>query len=198
MGQRLVINVKNNDDTFASIYYHWSACSVSALCEANRLLKNFFSEDFMQIEDESLRLIRIVESGGGVIYGGKGSKEYLEILKRYPEEKFRETGNRNEGLIALTQRGREDINHWAEGFLNISLNNQTLEDNVSCFYANIDELRAIYDEDEDIEDNLKNMIQTDINFSNIRFFELDKAIEVLSNAERLVELPTGEILEIVK
>lgn len=197
MGQRLVINIENNGEVLASIYYHWSAYSVAALCEAKRILTNFYSEEFMKIEDAKLRLIRIVESGGGCINGGKNSHEWSEIQRMYPNEKFKEDGSRNEGLIALTRQGQKDINYWAEGVLNISLSKQTLEDNVSYFYEAINEVKEVYLEDEDIEDNLKNMVQTDIDFSNINFFELDKAIEVLSNAERLVELPAGKILEIV-
>ena len=38
MGQRLVITVRKNDSDIATIYYHWSADSVSALQEVNNLV----------------------------------------------------------------------------------------------------------------------------------------------------------------
>lgn len=39
MGQRLVITVHAFDEDIATIYYHWSAYTTSALDEAQKILK---------------------------------------------------------------------------------------------------------------------------------------------------------------
>lgn len=40
MGQRLVITIHAFDEDIATIYYHWSAYTTSALDEAQKILKN--------------------------------------------------------------------------------------------------------------------------------------------------------------
>lgn len=38
MGQRLVVTVIKDSEEIAKLYYHWSAYTVSALCETARII----------------------------------------------------------------------------------------------------------------------------------------------------------------
>ena len=128
MGQRLVITVVKDQREVASIYYHWSAYSTSALQEARELIDAMI--DDTSDKDFRLKLIRFIESVGGCIDGGKDSKEFIEIQKMFPDETFKESGSRNNGLIALTDEGRESLKSWSEGDLTIDFDNDMVYNSV--------------------------------------------------------------------
>ena len=67
MGQRLVITVHAFDEDIATIYYHWSAYTTSALDEAQKILKNVKWEDTTSKDELILRIVRFMESNGGCI-----------------------------------------------------------------------------------------------------------------------------------
>lgn len=61
MGQRLVITVHAFDEDIATIYYHWSAYTTSALDEAQKILKNVKWED--TTSKDELMVFDILEKG---------------------------------------------------------------------------------------------------------------------------------------
>ena len=67
MGQRLVITVHAFDEDIATIYYHWSAYTTSALDEAQKILKHVKWEDTTSKDELILRIVRFMESNGGCI-----------------------------------------------------------------------------------------------------------------------------------
>ena len=67
MGQRLVISIQNNGKELATVYYHWSAYTVSALWEASKLVKCIFNHKDETEYELKLRLIRFCEENGGGI-----------------------------------------------------------------------------------------------------------------------------------
>lgn len=62
MGQRLVITIHAFDEDIATIYYHWSAYTTSALDEAQKILKNVKWEDTTSKDELILRIVRFMES----------------------------------------------------------------------------------------------------------------------------------------
>lgn len=48
--------------------------------------------------------------------------EWEYITKLYPNHKFNEHPDRNNGLIAMTEKGMEDMQNWSEGDASINLN----------------------------------------------------------------------------
>ena len=67
MGQRLVISIQNNGKELATVYYHWSAYTVSALWETSKLTKCIFNHEDETEDELKLRLIRFCEENGGGI-----------------------------------------------------------------------------------------------------------------------------------
>lgn len=172
MGQRLVITVQKNEKELAKIYYHWSAYTTSALYEARDLI-NHLKDDYKSERDLQLDLIRFVEGRGGCIDGGKGSKEFNKIQEIFPDEEFSFNGSRNEGLIAITEDGMDEMQRWSEGDLIIDLDDNLITNEVLYYYRDIEQFNEYHEKDytldkipelkNDIEyipfDNLNNVIE---------------------------------------
>ena len=138
MGQILVVTIKNNVKDLAKIYYHWSAYTVSALCEAGKLVQYIYNHEDESEEKLKLRLIRFCEENGGGIRGDDYEFEYIQ--KIYPNEKFKKEGySRNDGLIALSESGMEDLQGWSEGDIIINLDDDEITNNVFGYWESLKE-----------------------------------------------------------
>ena len=147
MGQRLVINVVNDNTRIANFYYHLMAYSISALYEAKTLIDSGVFEDCNSTAEIQLKLIHFIESIGGCIDGGADSKEYQTISKMFPCETFKTDGSRNEGLIAITPETMDSIESWAEGTLEINLDTDTIYNSVYCIVT-LEEYNSWMDEED--------------------------------------------------
>ena len=137
MGQRLVVTIENNEEELCKIYYHWSAYSISALMETRDIINELFDE-YNEIEDIRLRMIRFVESDGGGIKNGKDSDEWKYIQNAYPNEIFKEEGiSRNCGLIAISEDGMNDLQDWSEGDIIINIDTHRVINLVNWFYDSV-------------------------------------------------------------
>ena len=175
MGQRLVITIRKNNEIIAGIYYHWSAYSLSALEETRNVLDCLLDEE-NPIKDLRLRLIRFIETNGGVIDGGITSDEFKRVREIYPHENFKTNGLRNLGLIALTKEGIADLESWSEGDILIDLDAQIIFNSV--FYtATLDEYNYDMNEEKKIED----FPEKNIELEKIFFEKLDDVIVELEN-----------------
>lgn len=88
MGQRLVITVHAFDEDIATIYYHWSAYTTSALDEAQKILKNVKWEDTTS-KDELFLSRQVVYSFGG--FADKLFKKAVtlgEWCNQHPEDQI--------------------------------------------------------------------------------------------------------------
>jgi hypothetical protein len=183
MGQRLVITVKNNGVDLAKIYYHWSAYSISALCEARDLV-NYICEHEDKTEKElQLRLIRFCEENGGGIDGGLDSKEWKYIQNMFPNATFKSEGiDRSYGLIALSEKGMDDIQNWSEGDVNIILDEDLILNYVYFGYEDIEtykECASEWDDDLDINMTIEDVPDIGCDLCEISFDEIDKVIKKL-------------------
>lgn len=113
MGQRLVITVHAFDEDIATIYYHWSAYTTSALDEAQKILKNVNWEDTTSKDELILRIVRFMESNGGCI----DFEDKPEFNKRFPNVEFKDDGSRNDGLVAISEQVMDKQKYWSEGDL---------------------------------------------------------------------------------
>lgn len=125
MGQRLVITVDMDGEDICKIYYHWSAYSLSALYRVRDLIPVLGKEG-----DTVLNITRFLESQGGGIDEGTSGKEYEAFKEKYPDEEFSDDVNRNEGLIAITQAGMDDMQGWSEGDITINLDDDMIYNDV--------------------------------------------------------------------
>lgn len=182
MGQRLVITVNEFGKDIVKIYYHWSAYSVSALCEAREIINVLYDDDNEE-KDLRLRLIRFVENNGGGIDGGEGSDEWKRIAEMYPNEVFKkENISRNNGLIALSEEGMDDVQDWSEGDVYINLDENEIINYVNFSYESINEYNENRSEwDDDFESlTLEDLPKINYNLSNFSVFDINDVIEELN------------------
>ena len=132
MGQRLVISNRINGQEVNNIYYHWSAYTLSAISEVNGLCEyviKWINENrndiFLKmrsmyndktITPTDLFNLACYNAVSGIPNNDQKSLQYISEIGGNPNNKQL---NRNEGLIAFSQAGREDSLYWSEGTLPI-------------------------------------------------------------------------------
>ena len=152
MGQRLVVTVNKNDKDLCKIYFHWSAYSHSALRETRDIINCIYNGEDETDSELLLRLIRFCEENGGGIRADDYEFNYIQSL--YPNETFKkEDYSRNCGLIALSERGMEDLQAWSEGDVTINLDSERVENGVFGWYECLEHYndeRAEWDDEHEL------------------------------------------------
>ena len=133
MGQRLVISNRINGQEVNNIYYHWSAYTLSAIDEVNSLceyvvkwinenrndiflkMRSMYNDKIISPTD--LFNLACYNAVSGIPNNDQKSLKYISEIGGNPNNKQL---NRNEGLIAFSQAGREDSLYWSEGTLPIN------------------------------------------------------------------------------
>lgn len=196
MGQRLVITANYKNQEIAKIYFHWSAYTVSALQEAYDLINEINITDCTTIEDLQLQLIRYCERHDGCVDGGAHSEEMKYVKFIFPKEEFKGNGNRNNGLIAISDVGRDEMQRYSEGDLIINFDSQEVSN--YCYigwdlagYKN-------YRKDECGEEVDFNSIESlDLELSCIPFNDLSSAIADLQSLNDYVYYTGNEVIELI-
>lgn len=184
MGQRLLVTVRQNNEDVCKIYFHWSAYTYSALLETKKVIDCIYNNEDETIKEMQLRLIKFLEDNGGGIRGDQYEFDYIQAM--YPNETFKTDGySRNNGLIALSEKGMKELQDWSEGDVTIDLDNDAVANTVYGWYEDIEEYneeRKEWDDEfegyglEDIED-----IQCDIGSFNVE--DIDYILYKLENVE---------------
>ena len=196
MGQRLVITANYKNQEIAKIYFHWSAYTVSALQEAYDLISAINISDYTTIEDLQLQLIRYCERHDGCVNGGAHSEEMKYVKFIFPKEEFKGNGNRNNGLIAISDVGRDEMQRYGGGDLIINFDSQEVSN--YCYigwdltgYKN-------YRKDEYGEEvDFNSMESLDLELSCIPFNDLSSAITDLQNLNDYVYFTDNEVVELI-
>ena len=201
MGQRLVVSIQNEGKELATIYYHWSAYTVSALHEVNELAKCIFNNKDETEEELKLRLIRFCYENGGGINGNDAEFEYIQSL--YPNEVFQRDGySRSYGLIDLSKNGRMESHSWSEGDVELYIDEERISNGVFGYFDSYDEYcdevkswGADYESDllafEDIPD-----IGYDLGYIEIE--DIGKVIKALEEAREHFVRYGNEIYELTE
>lgn len=198
MGQRLVVTVNDNGKDICKMYFHWSAYSMSALYVTRVILDAILEEN--NIMDLRLRLIRFCESYGGGIYEGKDSDEWKYIQKEYPNIAFKEEGiNRNYGLIAISEKGMNDMQGWSEGDMYIDIGDDKVRNWINCYYDSVEsynEDRHSWDDDwEDI--SLEDVPEINYDLSEFGFEDIDNVIKALESTNSDIVRHGNDIYELI-
>ena len=197
MGQRLVVTVRSKDEDICKIYYHWSAYSVSALVEAKSIIDAIFDEE-NDIADLRLRLIRFCEQNGGGIDGGKDSDEWNYITREYPNEVFKSEGiSRNDGLIALSEKGMDDTQYWSEGDVIIDLDECRVINEVSLWFINIEEYNQELEERDEAAEKLEDIPELQCDLTHFAFEDIDYLIDALNKAPNYAVRYGNDIYELI-
>ena len=140
MGQRLVVDLIQNDKVVAAIYYHWSAYFASTIYELAKLSKAILKAE-EENKDKLFAIIQMLEEDqvyqfmneDKIRHGGVcGSNEEMEAaMKLFPNYiPKRENLNRNCGIISFTEEGIKDFHDWEEGHAEINLDTHEISNDV--------------------------------------------------------------------
>lgn len=181
MGKRLVITIRAFDEDIAKIYYHWSAYTTSALQEAKDLIDNVNWFNTTSKDELILRITRQLENCGG----GVSIRDREAFKKKYPNETFNDDIDRNYGLIAITDDGMEELEHWSEGDLTIDFDEEKVYNEVIFTYESDEEFKQDRAdagfEDDDVD--VKNIQKILFDPTEVHFFALDSAIKALDDLQ---------------
>ena len=213
MGQRLNIEIGCGHTIFANAYYHWSGFTKSAYDLAKKIIKVIKSEKYNK-EDDLLYSIRLLEETGAGLIDNTDNDEYIEEAKKmytsygylkalqkyqnsdmklakkiFEKENFKQCKGRNEGLISITEVGKQDTRDWEEGRITIDIDKNTI--NFDVFWIISDE--ELKDE-EDYKD--KEIVECDLDLENLTFDDFDKLENLIDdNLENLIKLKDGKIIQ---
>ena len=165
MGQRLNIQIEANDtDTnetvvLANCYYHWSGYTSSAMELVYEMVSSgIYNLDISDPVEKAIRLLE--ETGAGL------AKD--ELTDTYNETKYKISTHRNNGLIAISEKGIKETMTWEESRVTINLTT-----------GSIDMSDMVYDETdvfsmEDRQNHQKNLyeLKADLNSSFDTFHAL--------------------------
>ena len=196
MGQRLVITANYKNQEIAKIYFHWSAYTVSALQEAYDLINEINISDYTTIEDLQLQLIRYCERHGGCIDGGANSDEMKYVKFIFPKEEFKGNGSRNQGLIAISDIGRDEIQGNSEGDLIINFDSQEISN--YCYSGwDLAEYKNYRKDEYEEEVDFNSMESLDLDLGCIPFNDLSSAIADLQSLHDYVYYTGNEVIELI-
>ncbi len=201
MGQRLVVSIQNNGKELATVYYHWSAYTVSALWETSKLVRCIFNHKDETEEELKLRLIRFCYENGGGINGKEEEFEYIEKL--YPGEVFKRDGySRSDGLIDLSEQGRKDSHGWSEGDVEIYIDEERINNGVFGWFQDYESYcEEVKSWGEDYEDQLmkfEDIPEIGYDLGDIAIEDIDNVITALEAAKEHFVRYGNEIYELVE
>lgn len=125
MGQRLNIEIHENGKCLANAYYHWSGYTETALKLTNDILVKY-----NEIVNESglAAAIKLLQATGAKI-------EYDELVDAgIPIDLalvFSDGANRDDGLIAFSEKRMEETRVWEEGRITIDIGTKLV--NFDCW-----------------------------------------------------------------
>ena len=196
MGQRLVITANYKNQEIAKIYFHWSAYTVSALQEAYDLINEIDISDYTTIEDLQLQLIRYCESHGGCVDGGAHSEEMQYVKFIFPKEEFKDNGSRNQGLIAISDIGRDEMQENSEGDLIINFDSQEVSN--YCYICwGLAGYKNYRKEEYEEEVDFNSMESLDLDIGRIPFNDVSSAIADLQSLNDYVYFTGNEVIELI-
>lgn len=158
MGQRLNIELIMNGQVAANAYYHWSAYTSSSLQLTQMVLEK---EATIDHENPIIRAIRLLE-----VTGARVTEEEMKAVKELASgKKFDLAKTRNDGLISITEKGKNETRHWEEGRVDIDFDKKTV--NFSVFWS--DSKENYLEEYEKEEADYQHMPTRSYDFSAIPF-----------------------------
>ena len=154
MGQRLNIQFEDNTGVLANAYYHWSGYTSSAMLLTNKIISSDLIDD-TSISNK-VKAVKLLELTGA----GFTLEEFND---EFPSHIYKQSKDRNEGLIAISKGGIEETQSWEEARVTIDLDAQQIYFNIYCD-VNIEE----YDP-EDIAKIPEQSYDSELDYEDVSF-----------------------------
>ena len=123
MGQRLNIEIVNGETSLSNCYYHWGAYTDAALTLTRRIINEYYESKAIVGLKMAVELLE--STGGGVTEIEKANIQ--KSAEKFSGIKFNDAVNRNNGLIFVTEEGKETNRIWEEGRVTIDLDSETFK-----------------------------------------------------------------------
>jgi len=154
MGQRLNIEIIENGKVLANAYYHWSGYTSSSLELTQEILEAI---EKINYEDRVINAIKLLEETGAGLTDNEieYAKKYIKNFDKYT---FKACTGRNDGLIAISDKGIKETEYWEEARVEINLTNKIVN------------FKAVWESTkEEFEKDYDNIKYDDIPIYNIKF-----------------------------
>lgn len=111
MGQRLNLEIRKKGKILANSYYHWSAYTPDSFRLIN-IAYDYITMNHHKENDDVMLAVHALESTGA----GMEDCELTEVYKqrKYAGVEFKKATDRNEGLLAISEKGIESTIQWSE------------------------------------------------------------------------------------
>ena len=184
MGQRLNIEIWDDNKCLANAYYHWSAYTDSA-CDLVSEILNAMKE--MPGEVTTYYAIKLLEATGA---GLENDKEKEFAAKHCLVSDFKKCTGRNDGLIAVTDDGIESTRRWEEYRVTIYLNQRRINfENVDVYRSQWEWNDYIREYEIDIVQNMENLPRLNYDLTNISFDQFHTFKEAITCGEQCFYSP---------
>lgn len=161
MGQRLTIRIyqnKEQEKSIATLYYHWSAYTESALEELKTFYNNYrhyfkiqrIEQKLLQLHPTPFEAVKqyneldnivtsiyqaVIETGGGYASDADEAENAINLYSALKTHyKPNHSVNRNNGIVAFTEEQQNELYDWSEGDIKLYLDEQEFQFNVYRAY----------------------------------------------------------------
>ena len=184
MGQRLNIEIMENERIYANAYYHWGAYTSQGLSYVKEILEGINPILDKEYSDKTVTAIKILELTGAGL-----TEEELEFANKNFD--YKECKGRNSGLIAISEKGMKETQNWEESRITIDITNRIVYFGVYYDYESVESYKEEYGD--------CRYEQLDIDISTIGFDEFNEVKEKIDNLklEGFVNSLTGTVYEFI-
>lgn len=169
MGQRLNIEIHNNNGVLANSYYHWGAYTNTALDYTQKITDVYSHIDKETCNDLKLAVMLLQATGAGI---GKGEYDAILSDSRFCGIHLEDSKSRNDGIIKISEEGIKNTREYEEGRVIINIEAETFMFDVFRKYE-LEEFEAEYgSEAVDALFRLSsNQFATEISFEQVNDFK---------------------------
>ena len=170
MGQRLNLEIVSNERTLANAYYHWSAYTGTAFMLTTQALDayNIYAN---QYEDPvELAILMLEYTGAGV---DQLERQRITDDPQLSKYRIQDARNRDTGILAITDTGIAETEHWEEERVTINIEEKTV-----CFGVYFEETLEEWKEWNNDNDRYERYPVIDYNIEKMSFDDFYKFMTV--------------------
>ncbi|MBO7472521.1 MAG: hypothetical protein J6U00_00715 [Ruminococcus sp.] len=174
MGQRLNIEIWDKGQVLANAYYHWSGYTLSALELIEKIITNV--DNLVECDNDRLKAVWLLQLTGAGLTQDELSTIFCKGFKGITDCK-----GRDDGLIAVSDKGIQDTRQWEEDRATIYLDERRID-----FDVVFKQYRWEYDKEREDYGNpaFKELPIIDWNLSDIKFKDFENFYAFMEELEK--------------